>query len=470
MAGLYDFALSKKRETSPMYVNQEQANFRTPATDITNFAPPVKDVEAEFKKSLRQNSKPAPEPTIKQLQDMESLGQGYPMYERTPTPAQGYASAEDLAVAANPEAKRSELNPGGYSTESFNKALGLNGAHINWPKTAQPEPAPTPEAPSNLPQGLMLSPDQQKVASKIMDSVQANPDDPKKWGHPGVIAHETDSGTQMPNGWGVVKDSKGRIHVAPPSRWNFYGDTKAEEQWRDAENAKRASREVTQTLADEAIKARSSFVGPKRRAQAVDSMLGLESIRNNAANAKYSAGLNAALNRQAALEKEGRQRYDNVLTNVFNILKAEKPEADYPGEAGRIMRRIMADESLFAKVNSMNPNETANLASELANQGLIDEHIRKKSGVGKGLNDTYLDWKLKNPSTWFGRKGLYDTDNNFIDLDGLDTEQQRAIFVAKLRQGLIDDVKSGKITEAEALQILNTRLAENGFLIPERVW
>lgn len=456
MAGLYDFGLVEEQQRKKRSFDNQQPYYGNAYSTPAEQAVYQKRIE-----DTRQSHSALPTPP--------DIDLGLRKEIEFSAPVRPYISAYSTPSEREEARQKFTDSLKNKPWTNINSATPIN-ATTPIQSAAQLEPAPTPEAPSNLPQGLMLSPDQQKVASKIMDSVQANPDDPKKWGHPDVIAHETDSGTQMPNGWGVVKDSKGRIHVAPPSRWNFYGDTKAEEQWRDAENAKRASREVTQTLADEAIKARSSFVGPKRRAQAVDSMLGLESLRSNAANAKYSAGLNAALNRQAALEKEGRQRYDNVLTNVFNILKAEKPEADYPGEAGRIMRRIMADESLFAKVNSMNPNETANLASELANQGLIDEHIRKKSGVGKGLNDTYLDWKLKNPSTWFGRKGLYDTDNNFIDLDGLDTEQQRAIFVAKLRQGLIDDVKSGKITEAEALQILNTRLAENGFLIPERVW
>ena len=338
-------------------------------------------------------------------------------------------------------------------------------------EAAEPTTPSAPPAPA-VPRELMLTPSQEKPYLAIQQSVLDNPDDPTKWGQKGIVPRLTDNGTAMPNGWGVVKDSKGRVHIAPPTHWNFFGDTQAEKKWRDKYEKDVKNRELNQTLHDEAIKARSSFVGPKRRAQAVDSMLGLQSLEQGAANASsagLSSALNAIANREAALAKEGRANQEKVFLQLREILqnsyeKTGDKEIDKAnaGKAATIETRMRQDPRILNYINTLDQADLVKTTGQLAKQGLMDQRVRDSNSNRMGLNRAVMDWSFWNPSTWVGNKPY--AGGKLIDMDGMDIEDRGIITgVALYNTHYRDLVRNGEMSPPRALELLNARLIEEGF-------
>lgn len=327
-----------------------------------------------------------------------------------------------------------------------------------------------PAVRSAVPRGLMLTPSQEKSYLAIQQSILDNPDDPKKWGQTGIVPRLTDNGTAMPNGWGAVKDSKGRVHIAPPTAWNFHGDTVAEEKWRDRYDKRVKNRELNQTLRDEAIKARSSFVSPIRRAAAADTMLGLESLQAGKV-ANSASGLNAALSREAALDKESRQRgFDFLKTLNDRVEKLTEKTGDEDidkanaGKAARMMAEIENDPSLFMGLNTMSPAEQALRTGQIVTQADLNDRIKMQNDQRVGLRGVVSDWSIWNPSTWDwlgGRNRPY-AGGELVNMDGYTPEYKQIIETEALVNKYKSDIQAGRITKEAALPMINAQLEELG--------
>lgn len=457
MAGLYDYNFREQNKIPVHVADKNLYRMSQPVTDYSKMVNPIQDPVKAFsqqqQKSIEQQQAKQLEADKKllehrKLREMETIGQGHPF---TDTPRTGM---EDLATLAQPTTEQLEANING-SPAFTNTLLG---------KTPFDElkNAPARVSAEAKPQGLHPNPSYAEIQKELEPSILNNPDDPKKWGLKSVIANETANGTQMPNGWGVVKDSKGRVHIAPPSAWNFYGDTEAEQKWRDQQAEKETQREINDTLRNEAITARSSFVGPKRRAQAVDSMLGLQSIKQGAANASV-AGLNAALNQQAALDKEGRGRADNIYKEVDKLFEGFWPEKDFPGVAAETSMRMRQDPSILALIDVMNPADTNKVVGQIAQQFKLDTDIRRQNDKNAGLNSVIPDRSILNYSTWYGigREKPF-AGGKMVDQDSYTPQERSVVEQAALWAKYRPLIAQGKITEEEAFEFINAQLIELG--------
>lgn len=468
MAGLYDFNFREQNKIPAPVGNKDLYQLNKPVIDYTRMVnPTLNPVEAVSQKTKNDIQKASDTQiaadqkildqrnNMRALKEMESIGQGHPFTPQTPTPAQGYATAEDLSLAAN--SVDTDLDKKMTGQRRFTNLLLNKPTPFASLSDAKNTPAPVETiAPQNLP------PTYAEIKKGLEQSALENPDDPRKWGLSSVLAHETSSGTQMPNGWGMVKDSKGNVHIAPPSKWNFYGDTQAEQNWRDQQEAADTQREINRTLREEAINARSNFVGPKRRAQAVDSMLGLQSIKQGGTNATTNSLINAMLNRQAALDKEGRERTDKAYATLMDYAKMY--EQSNPGQGMYLLAKASGDPSFLKDISSMNPSEMHQRIAEQFQAEAINNHVKMNNPKGQGLRDTTLGTDFNLP-TWvpFVGENLYTNEGNHKIPWPPDWSQRRAMTITKLKEKFDADIQSGAITPEEALVLLNTELANRGF-------
>lgn len=455
MAGLYDYNFREQNKIPVHVADKDLYRMSQPVTDYSKMVNPTQDPVKAFHQKTQDEVKKLSDARIaadqkildernglRQLQEMENIAPGHPFVPRTPTPAQGYGSAEELSLAATNIDKDTQRRI--ENERNFTNAL-MHAASAEEPKEEQ---------------GLQKA--YAEIENEIRQSIAANPNDPAKWGTKDTIAHETLNGTPMPNGFGAVVDSKGNVHVSHPSAWNFYGDTEAEQKWRDQQAEKETQREINDTLRNEAITARSSFVGPKRRAQAVDSMLGLQSIKQGAANASV-AGLNAALNQQAALEKEGRGRADNIYKEVDKLFEGFWPEKDFPGVAAETSMRMRQDPSILALIDVMNPADTNKVIGQIAQQFKLDTDIRRQNDKNAGLNSVIPDRSILNLSTWygFGREKPF-AGGKMVDQDSYTPQERSVVEQEALWAKYRPLIAQGKITEEEAFEFINAQLIELG--------
>lgn len=131
--------------------------------------------------------------------------------ERTFAQQKRPAPALQVHPLANKEEPKIVSMPRGGVTPTKEKNIPSNNK-----KTTATTPAEQPKEKKGLSQA--------EIKSQIEASVKANPD-PKTWGLNGA----------MPQGWGAVKLSNGKVVVTPPNESNFYGDPEAEKAWRAAE-------------------------------------------------------------------------------------------------------------------------------------------------------------------------------------------------------------------------------------------
>lgn len=456
MAGLYDYNFREQNKIPVHVADKDLYRMSQPVTDYSKMVNPTQDPVKALNQKTQNDINASINADQKVLNERNKMRQvGIP--NPTPTMAQGYTSAEELSLAATHIDKDLENSITFKKALLGKKAPDVPASTLADTKNATPAESAVKET---KPQGLR--PNYAEIQNELEQSILDNPDDPKKWGLKSVIANETANGTQMPNGWGVVKDSKGRVHIAPPSAWNFYGDTEAEKKWRDQQDEKETQREINNTLRNEAIMARSSFAGPKRRAQAVDSMLGLQSIKQGAANASV-AGLNAALNRQAALEKEGRGRADNIYKEVDKLFEGFWPEKDFPGVAAATSMRMRQDPSILALIDVMNPADTNKVIGQIAQQFKLDTDIRQQNDKNAGLNSVIPDRSLLNLSTWhgFGREKPF-AGGKMINQDGYTPEERSVTEQAALWAKYRPLIAQGEITEERAFELINAQLIELG--------